>query len=148
MKMRNSRGYTLLETLIVLFVVSSFLFLPSLALDKFQQTQENQQFYGSFEKHVISAQELAITSVQECTIKLTENQRKICFDFGMGKETRWQLTLPKNVVLDSSKGTIGFTISGSTKEIGNVVFMDKLSNKHVKYQFELGSGKYRKTEYY
>ncbi|MBO0454795.1 competence type IV pilus minor pilin ComGD [Candidatus Enterococcus murrayae] len=147
-KGNNKAGFTLVEALIVLLLVCSFVLLPTVALKKWQQQLEKTFFYYQFEKSVLHLQQVAITDHRGTRIELHKNQQMIIF-YTIHTELAWkQLKLPQSIQLES-KDTIFFSAGKgniSTDQPGNgnipkVVFSD---GGPITYQFQMGSGRFER----
>lgn len=145
---KTNAGFTLIETLIVLIVVCSFVLLPTIALKSWQRQLEKTFFYYQFEKSILHLQQVAITDYRGTRIELHKDQQVIIF-YTIHTELPWkQLNVPQSIQLES-KGTVFFSAGKgniSTDQPGNgnipkVVFSDE---GQVVYQFQMGSGRFEK----
>lgn len=148
-KSKNKAGFTLIETLIVLAVVCSFVLLPTLAINKWQQRLEKVFFYYHFEKSSLHIQQVAIADQHSTRIDLYKDSRLIVF-FTNHTELPWRkLEVPAEIRLQSGdsilfKAGTG-NISTTQPESGSipqVVFFD--DGKKITYQYQLGSGRFEK----
>jgi len=147
-KRKTSAGFTLIEILIVLVVVCSFVLLPTIALKSWQRQLEKKFFYYQFEKSILHLQQVAITDYRGTRIELHQKQQFIIF-YTVHTELPWkQLDIPQSIHLES-KDTIYFSAGKgniSTDQPGNgnipkVVFSDE---GQVVYQFQMGSGRFER----
>lgn len=145
---RNKPGFTLIETLIVFFIVCTFILLPTIALKSWQQQLEKAFFYYQFEKSVLHLQQVAIVDQKGTRIDLDKSQQYILF-FTNHTELPWRkLELPGSIRLESknsiffssSKGNIS-TDQYQNGNIPKIVFSDE---DQVIYQFQIGSGRFER----
>ncbi|MBO1308195.1 prepilin-type N-terminal cleavage/methylation domain-containing protein [Enterococcus sp. 669A] len=147
--LKSKCGYTLIESLIVLVVVCSFVLLPTILFASWQQKLERQFFYYQLEKSIVYIQQVAICDQKTTRIDLHQDKQIIYFMAG-NEDFPWrELKLPESVVLQS-KHSIMFNkntgnITTNQPESGNIPkisFTD--STGTVNYQFQLGSGRYER----
>lgn len=147
-KNSSESGFTLFETLLVLFLVCSFVLLPTIALKSWQSQLEKKFFYYQFEKSILHLQQVAITDYRGTRLELHKDQQRIIF-YTIHTELPWKrLNVPDNIQLES-KDTIFFSAGKgniSTDQPGNgnipkVVFYD---NGQIIYQFQMGSGRFER----
>ncbi|WP_265456264.1 competence type IV pilus minor pilin ComGD [Enterococcus sp. HY326] len=146
-----NKGFTLIESLIALLVVTAFVLLPSLSLAEWQRNVEEKIFFQRFERLITATQQAAIT--QNSLTKITEDKDQTEFYFWMKNMDKGTLgvqkvlTIPKSVVPKAGVSTKGMMFKEGT---GNNTDMLKFSfrlagrSTEITYQFQLGSGKYVK----
>lgn len=140
-------GYTLIELLLVLFVVTSFVLLPTLAIDSWQTKLNRNLFYDRVEKNILHTQQLAITTMKSSKIQTYRKEQIIEFDVAGEPSSRKTLKLPSGVSLKMNNCTIRF--NGVTGNMGSfnsgnkLVFQDQELGQ-VTYQFQMGSGRFEK----
>lgn len=150
MRKRNSlSGFTLIETLIVLALVCSFVLLPTIALKSWQGRLEKAFFYYQFEKSILHLQQVAIADHNGTRIYLYKESQLIDF-YTHHTELPWRkLEVPETIKLSSGysidfkagSGNISTTQPGNGN-IPKVVFNDE--GKLVTYQFQMGSGRFER----
>ena len=147
-KNSSESGFTLFETLLVLFLVCSFVLLPTIALKSWQSQLEKKFFYYQFEKSILHLQQVAITDHRGTRIELHKDQQRIIF-YTIHTELPWKrLNVPDAIQLER-RDTIFFSAGKgniSTDQPGNgnipkVVFYD---NGQIIYQFQMGSGRFER----
>lgn len=150
---KNNPGFTLIETLIVLFLVCSFVLLPTLALQRWQQQLEKRYFYYQLEKSILHLQQVAITDHQNTQIHLFQDDQQMLVFFTTQTEFPWKiLNVPESIKLVSGysisfsagKGNISTTQPGNGS-IPKIIFneQEQLPNQVI-YQFQLGSGRFER----
>lgn len=148
LKKRNEAGFTLIETLIVLALICTFILLPTIALKNWQQQLEKNFFYYQFEKSILHLQQVAIADQQGTRIDLDKSQQYILF-YTNHTQLPWrQLEPPDTIKLESGDSIFFNATKGniSTNQEGNgnipkIVFTDQ---GQVIYQFQIGSGRFEK----
>lgn len=130
----RSRGFTLLESLLTLSVVSflSLLFVSTVHLT-LEATRES-IFWTQFEDLYESSQILAVKSQQEVSLQISEN------GISNGKET---LALPDTVHVVTPKVITFTAATGGNSSLEHIQFQSRQGR--IRYQLYLGSGRYRKT---
>ncbi|GCF95046.1 competence protein ComYD [Enterococcus florum] len=138
----------MIEALLVLLVVSTFILLPTLAMSSWQQTLEKRFFYYQLDKSILHLQQLAIANQTSTRIDLYPDKQVIVF-FTNREVLPWrEMKLPKPVVLTgehsirfkAKTGNVSSTQPGTG--IPNIRF--KEGQTTVLYQFQLGSGRFEK----
>ncbi|MCK4030496.1 competence type IV pilus minor pilin ComGD [Streptococcus iners] len=131
---RKNKAFTLLESLLTLFVVSFLaVSLSGTVQTAFQSVQE-EIFLWEFEAIYKDSQKLAASSHQ--SISLTIGEQEVT-------NGHQAVEVPRNVKVLEEK-TIQFEENGGNSSLSNIRF--RLSQKIVKYQLYIGSGRYKKTE--
>ena len=127
------KAFTLLESLLVLFVVSFILLgLSGSVQAGFNQVQE-QLFLLEFEYLYQESQKLSLAGHEK--IKLTISDRKISNDYQ-------QVEFPKTLQ-EHAPQTIQFDQAGGNSSLSKIVFQTE--DKRVVYQLYMGNGKFKKT---
>ncbi|HFI0345728.1 TPA: competence type IV pilus minor pilin ComGD [Streptococcus suis] len=131
---RNNKAFTLLESLLTLFVVSFLaVSLSGTVQTAFRSVQE-EIFIWEFEAIYKDSQKLAASSHQ--TVNLAIGGQEVT----NGHQT---VQVPKKVEVLEEK-TITFEENGGNSSLTKIRF--RLSRKTVTYQLYIGSGRYKKTE--
>ncbi|HFI0256123.1 TPA: competence type IV pilus minor pilin ComGD [Streptococcus suis] len=127
-------AFTLMESLLTLFVVSLLSFsLAGSVQSAFQSVQET-IFFWEFEYMYKESQQLAASNQEILTLELTDQE----INNGYQK-----LKLPANIELAKEQAII-FDKSGGNSSLAKVQFVT--DNKKITYQLYIGSGRYKKTE--
>lgn len=154
---RIHSGFTLVETLLVLFVIVSFTFLPVLSLKNWQEELATQRFFVNFEKMVLVCQQISIVEKRETTITVDPATKRVTFlteatsggSGGSFPEDRFQpLLFPETVTTQGSTTVkFGFTGggTGSPSRLLKVIFKVQKRSKTVTYALQMGSGRFAKT---
>lgn len=148
-KRKNSPGFTLFETMIVLALVCAFVLLPTIAIKSWQKQLEKTFFYYQFEKSTLHLQQVAIADHQRTQIHLYDRSQLIDF-YTSHTELPWRkLDVPESITLGSGYSIFFKAGSGniSTNQPGNgsipkVVFIDE--GEVITYQFQMGSGRFER----
>ena len=127
------KAFTLLESLLALFVVSFILLgLSGSVQAGFNQVQE-QLFFMEFEHLYQESQKLSVAGHEK--IKLTISERKISNGYQ-------QVEFPK-ALQEHAPQTIQFDQAGGNSSLSKIVFQTE--DKKVVYQLYMGNGKFKKT---
>ncbi|HFI0468486.1 TPA: competence type IV pilus minor pilin ComGD [Streptococcus suis] len=131
---QTNKAFTLLESLLTLFVVSFLaVSLSGTVQTAFQSVQE-EIFLWEFEAIYKDSQKLAASSHQK--VNLAIGGQEVTNDHQV-------VQIPRNVAVLEGK-TITFEEDGGNSSLTKIRF--RLSRKTVTYQLYIGSGRYKKTE--
>lgn len=144
--MRN--GFTLIESLIVLFVISLFTFLPGLLLENYRQHLEERQFFAELEQRIILTQQLAVTNQVSTKIKSAGNKQEVHFSTqlvsGETSQDWWILPVPEGIEV-ISESMISFQKETGKNEGKLGLLHFKVGERKVKYQFQMGYNRFEKS---
>ena len=146
---KNKSAFTLVETLIVLVLVCSFVLLPTIAIRKWHQQLEKKFFYYQFEKSVLHLQQVAIADHLGTQINLYNGLQLIDFYTSHTKLPWRKLEVPESIKLNSGysidfkpgSGNVSTTQPGNGN-IPKVIFEDE--GQTIVYQFQIGSGRFER----
>lgn len=149
--MIKRQGFTLFEMLLVLFVVTSFVLLPTLAIGKWHsKLTQNFSFYR-IEKSLLHFQQLAITQRTRSSVYLSEETQELIFMIANDPKAKKIVSLPEDIQLENDSYTIYFnsgtgniSISKSPGSFSNIIFKRLSTNEQIIYQFMLGSGRFER----
>ncbi len=128
------RGFTLLESLLVLFVVSFLAVQLAGSVQSTFQAVEETLFFWEFEHLFRDSQKLAAASQQTVVLELREEELSNGYH---------RLEVPTSIHLVEEKSLV-FNQEGGNSSLAKLVFQTE--QKTVRYQLYLGSGRYKKTE--
>ncbi|MFM0899599.1 competence type IV pilus minor pilin ComGD [Streptococcus suis] len=131
---RKNKAFTLLESLLTLFVVSFLVVSLSGTVQTAFRSVQEEIFLWEFEAIYKDSQKLAASSHQ--TVSLAIDGQEVT----NGHQT---VEVPRNVEVLEDK-TIQFEENGGNSSLTKIRF--RLSKKTVTYQLYIGSGRYKKTE--
>lgn len=138
------RGFTLLESLIVLLIVSLFLLIPTMSVRSIEKHTEESLFFARFERYISATQQAAIRRQEQTRVLYFNSYFRFSNYSYKGGYT--DLPIPETVECKSVPNNIVFSArSGNYSELKLVHFVLPEKQKEVKYQFQMGSGKYTKT---
>ncbi|HEM6111200.1 TPA: type II secretion system protein [Streptococcus suis] len=131
---RKNKAFTLLESLLTLFVVSFLAVSLSGTVQMAFRSVQEEIFLWEFEAIYKDSQKLAASS-----------HRKVNLAIGGQEVTNGYqaVEVPRNVEILEEK-TIQFEENGGNSSLTKISF--RLSQKIVMYQLYIGSGRYKKTE--
>lgn len=131
---RTNRAFTLLESLLVLFVVSMLaLGLSGGVGTAFRSVQET-VFLWEFEHLYRESQKLAVSSQEEVVLQVGAGQLSNGYQ---------EVAFPATVSVLEERSVV-FNREGGNSSLAKVRF--QLADKRVDYQLYIGSGRYKKTE--
>ncbi|EOL41184.1 competence type IV pilus minor pilin ComGD [Enterococcus phoeniculicola] len=143
MRKKEARGFTLVESLITLFVVTSFTLLPTLSTIRLQDKIEIEQFFASLEKRILASQQAAITGMLPSEMQITDSS--IYFRTLVSTGIDWSLLIiPKELVYTGTSKLVFSMNSGNNSSLSKMSFYWKEKKETISYQFQLGSGRYIK----
>ncbi|HFI0149554.1 TPA: competence type IV pilus minor pilin ComGD [Streptococcus suis] len=128
------RAFTVMESLLTLFVVSLLTFsLAGSARTAFQSVQET-IFFWEFEHMYKESQQRAASHQEMLALELATKA------IGNGYQ---KIEIPASVELVEEQ-TITFDKNGGNSSLAKIQFI--ADNKKITYQLYIGSGRYKKTE--
>ncbi|HEL9598322.1 TPA: type II secretion system protein [Streptococcus suis] len=131
---RKNKAFTLLESLLTLFVVSFLAISLSGTVQAAFQSVQEEIFLWEFEAIYKDSQKLAASSHQ--LVSLTIGEQEVT-------NGHQAVQVPRNVEVLEGK-TITFEENGGNSSLTKIRF--RLNRKTVTYQLYIGSGRYKKTE--
>lgn len=131
---RKNKAFTLLESLLTLFVASFLAVSLSGTVQTVFRSVQEEIFLWEFEAIYKDSQKLAASSHQ--SVSLTIGEQEVT-------NGHQAVQVPRNVKVLEEK-TITFEENGGNSSLSNIRF--RLSQKIVTYQLYIGSGRYKKTE--
>ncbi|HEM3683492.1 TPA: type II secretion system protein [Streptococcus suis] len=131
---RKNKAFTLLESLLTLFVVSFLVISLSGTVQTAFRSVQEEIFLWEFEGIYKDSQKLAASSHQ--TVSLAIGGQEVTNGYQA-------VEVPRNVEILEEK-TIQFEENGGNSSLAKIRF--RLSQKIVTYQLYIGSGRYKKTE--
>lgn len=127
------RAFTLLESLLVLFLVSLLTLSLSGSVNRAFEGLETRIFFAHFEQLYRDSQQLS--HAQQTPVRLSIDSKKVT----NGYQT---IALPSRLAPKEPK-IIEFSASGGNSSLGKIRF--ETQDLAVTYQLYLGSGQYKKT---
>ncbi|WP_272158322.1 competence type IV pilus minor pilin ComGD [Streptococcus sp. HN38] len=131
---RKNKAFTLLESLLTLFVVSFLAVSLSGTVQTVFQSVQEEIFLWEYEAIYKDSQKLAASSHQ--TVSLAIGGQEVTNGYQ-------SVQVPRNVEVLEGK-TITFEEDGGNSSLSKIRF--RFSRKTVTYQLYIGSGRYKKTE--
>lgn len=151
--MKNSlyqeEGMTLIETLLVLSVVSLFLLLPTVHFNHLAKKSETALFFESFQSSITLVQNYAVLNDVWTVVRFRPSRGDIYFRVGGEADHPIEhvLTLPEHVRILNT--TVEFRFSKNSGNIGQFETITfETPEGIVDYVFQLGSGRFvvKKTQ--
>lgn len=140
------QGFTLIESLLVLGIVSALFLLPLITQNRWKQRQETLYFFTSLERQLFITQQAAVLTGQGSKVSYSFNEpRVIRFNYGVNQTTMRNVTL----VLPPDYQTVGQVTLTFRPKTGTVNRITQLQFKGprdviVSYQFFIGGGRFEK----
>lgn len=128
------RAYTLLESLLTLFVVSFLTILLSNSVRHVFTGVEERLFFLEFESMYKMSQELALSSHQSVVLEFTDSRISNGYDY---------LTVPPTLRLNQKQRLV-LDYRGGNSSLAKIEFSTQ--QKKIIYQLYIGSGNYKRTE--
>ena len=136
-RFRQIRGFTVLETLLVLTITCSFIILFETSFRQTVHLIRGELFVLEFENKLKHQQSQALTRAEVRTISATDNVISLNGEL---------LIVPLETIF--SDFNITFKANGNIQSIKRAKIVVQLpyhNNKTITYQLQLGSGLYKKT---
>ncbi|AQP53687.1 hypothetical protein CBF34_10815 [Vagococcus penaei] len=141
--MRNHQGFTLIEMLLVLMVLSFFTICPVVILSKWQKGTQVTHCLNQFERYYHRTQQSAVLTKRQTKIEFSDLKQEIIFTYYQNQQTHTKkLTLPADLRLLNNQ-MVMFLESGSLTKICQLNFQDRTQTpvRLITYQVQIGSGK-------
>ncbi|MGX7273002.1 MULTISPECIES: competence type IV pilus minor pilin ComGD [Enterococcus] len=144
--MNNMKGFTLIESLIVVFICTIFMLLPTLAIKKWKQVLEVDQFLSSFEKKLLFTQQMSVVNTIDTQIVFFEQSQQIHFLIPKSEHTLETeiLEIPVTLIANGPDKITFKKGSGNNGKLSKFSFSWTQRKQLIEFQFQLGSGRYLK----
>ncbi|EOT26447.1 hypothetical protein OMQ_02222 [Enterococcus saccharolyticus subsp. saccharolyticus ATCC 43076] len=133
-----------MESLLVLFIVSIVIALPTILVKETTKTVETLYFFDRLEKSILTCQQVAIISNKSADI-LQPDLTQLAFQLTTGD---WLEPLTVPDTLSASKLSKKISFSGGTGNVGQqrqIQFIWQEKKQKVAYVFRFGKGHYNKV---
>ncbi len=143
--MRRHSAFTLLESLLVLTVVSLFIMVPTMLIKKTTQTMATIYFFDQLEKSILTCQQVAIVSGRYTEALLySPSQPEIVFWLNPSERLE-TLTIPETLRVPRAWRGVKFSGgTGNTNLYQNIDFIWDEKKQKITYRFLIGKGHYEK----
>lgn len=141
------QAFTLIESLLVLLIVSIFFAVPTLVVGKSVETIEIARFLDRFEKSLLVTQQEAILTKEPTKIhQLYYDEAAVDFQFANGKKILPRLTVPEKLTMTrTTKLEIIFKAeTGTNSSLQIIAFEWPEKKQKIRYKFLFGKGHYDK----
>ena len=141
-------GFTLIEMILVLFVISVIMLIPSMKIPNMERAVTDIFFFEEFERFIQVTQESAVFSGRACRIAMKKGSNEILFDYVLstGNKRHVYIEIPETIKAQTDTFVTFLGETGTLSKVTKFKFLVVKSNKTVVYQFYLGSGKFVKKE--
>lgn len=137
-------GHTLLETLFVLFILSSLFIFPFVSVSSWQTRLATYQFFNQFERRIYATQKVAIVNQENTTIAYDNEQAQIIFTVPPKLSSWSTLKIPKEIEVRRAPTLVFTAKTGNESSLNAYQFYWKEEKQLISYQFQMGSGHYLK----
>lgn len=133
--LKSQKGFTLIEMLLVLFIVSTLLFIASVGLKKTYDDIVISTFLNTFENDIYTAQALAISSNSKVKIKFYDGYYEIVHTDG------YKRYYNSNIIIDENNiEELYFNKNGNISQGGTMyIYYEEYEYKFI---FNLGMGRF------
>lgn len=142
MKKKTLKGFTLIESLVVVFVCTFFMLLPTLSIERWRHMIEIEQFLSTFEKQVLFTQQMAIIKMTDTQIVFEEEQQQLYFIVSENEQIH--LSVPTDLNASGPNKIVFKAISGNNGKLAKFTYDWPEKKQSIEFQFQLGSGRYVK----
>lgn len=142
-QLKKEDGVTLIETLLVLTVVSFILVLPTIHFDYLTKKSETALFFESFQSSMTLVQNYSVLNDEWTVVRFRPSRGDIYFRVGGEPDHPIEhvIDLPEHVQLLNK--TVEFRFSKNSGNIGHFeTIRFKTPEGIVEYAFQLGSGRF------
>ena len=141
----NERGFTLLESIVVLFIVVLALWLPSIRTREIHHALEEEWFFNELDSRLQTMQTLAIVSGNRSIVTIYPTGKLISYQNSsqeMGSPLLRTMHLPKNIHFFAGN-VQSYHYSGTTGNVSAPLTIRFLANnKRRDLTIQLGSGRH------
>ncbi|GGC87071.1 competence type IV pilus minor pilin ComGD [Enterococcus wangshanyuanii] len=142
MKRKVLNGFTLIESLIVVFVCTFFMLLPVLSIERWQRMIEIEQFLSTFEKQLLFTQQMAIVKMTDTQIVFEKEEQQLYFVVSEHEQAR--LSVPEGLNASGPNKIVFKAQSGNNGKLAKFTYDWSEKQQSFEFQFQLGSGRYVK----
>lgn len=138
------RGFTLIESLLVLLVVTIFIGVPLLQINQWEERLVYQGFIEEFEQRLIQTQQSAIVFRKQTRVQTEKKSETIEFAFyrGDGTFVIEKLKIPKGVTIQRSVFLRFMGMTGNVEQHHTFRFQTPYHSKYLEYVYQIGSGRF------
>ncbi|MEK5523498.1 competence type IV pilus minor pilin ComGD [Heyndrickxia sp. FSL W8-0423] len=145
MMIKNNRGFTLMEVLIVLLVLSIFIGLGFTSMKPIWSSLEKGMFISQMEADLYYVQSYAVNRHESVVVQFYPFNDRYIATSVTSKSKIVDRTLPASVdMMNGSFTSFMITPDGNTNKFGTLKF--KHSGKEMKLIFNIGRGRFRIEE--
>ncbi|MEK3890745.1 competence type IV pilus minor pilin ComGD [Bacillus sp. FSL K6-3431] len=141
----DERGFTLLEVLIVITVLTVMLSFSVFTLGNFAEVMQKQLFITKLQSDLFYAQAYAIHQKEPVVVRFSKVKNGYQ---AMSKDTQtflFERKIPAPIYLsESNLVSLTFTAEGTVSNFGTIIF--KMGNKSIKLTFYIGRGRFSVQE--
>lgn len=140
--MNNYKGYTLIEVVIVLHILSLFLLFGSISINSLWDTLERNVFINQLEADLYYVQTYAMNRHVSVYVQFYPYYDRYTATSINSKNILLDRNLPASIdMMDGSFTSYMITPDGNTNKFGTIKF--KRKNEEIKLIFNIGRGRFR-----
>ncbi|SKA15086.1 hypothetical protein SAMN02745116_02595 [Pilibacter termitis] len=139
---RRVSGFTVFESLVVITLVLCFVLIPTLYFHRVMESFTNRSFFYEFERGLTHIQSICAMRRQVGQVRVQENEVSL-------SSNNYQITLflPEEIRTINRKSEceiIEISSKGTNSSLPKIVFENARRKEQIIYQFQFGTGKFRK----
>lgn len=138
--MKLYQGFTLIESLLVLFVITLFVSLPFVMVQGAKENLEVVHFLDHFEKNILLTQQAAITSNKRTKMIQRDTTREYYFY----TDTIEKLDMPEDLRVSRIKTLYFNSGTGNNSSLQELHFYWDKNKQKITYRFLFARGHYEK----
>lgn len=145
--MRGNKGFTLVESLIVMLCISVFFLVPLIMTKNWKEQLEANMFLNKLERGIEKTHQSAIIEGHGTSINQKRNSSDIIFNYWHHQEQMSDyLKVEYPFVLKTNETITFIHTTGNISKLQVIKLRDELNKKEIIYKFQIGSGKVIKSE--
>ncbi|MGE8204500.1 competence type IV pilus minor pilin ComGD [Heyndrickxia sp. NPDC080065] len=143
MLIKSNRGFTLVESLVVLLVISVFMFIGSISVKKLSASIERNNFITQLESDLYYAQSYAMNRHESVLVQFYPYYNQYLAVSKNNNKTLFDRKLPVSIEMLNGGTFTSYMIlpDGNISKFGTLKF--KWNQKDIKLVFNIGRGRFR-----
>lgn len=138
-------GYTLVESLLLILLLTTILSFPVLAFSAWKKELTVYQFFSQFEKRIYTTQKIAIVNQIQTGFYWNNDENQIIFRMSQPDEASWKvLDIPDEITLKRHASITFAAGTGNESSLKAYQFYWEEKGQTITYQFQMESGRYTK----
>lgn len=139
--MINARGFTLIETILILSIIMVLFGLPTVIANKTYEKVQKMLFFEAFQSHLLATQNYALLAKKKTSLTIFKSGtvRYQVLSEAKGVVNQ-ELTIPKSLTVDNNNSIRYAAKTGRPSSFKTIKF--KSLDKSYTFKFQMGSGRY------